>query len=710
VGAVREPPSPSREESLATMKRATQFMVEKVATRGGYVWNYLPDLSRRWGEMEARDTMIWIQPPGTATMGHLYLDAYHATHDDYYYHAAEQVADALIWGQHPSGGWNYIVDFGGDRSLREWYDTVGKNGWRLEEFQHYWGNATFDDAGTMDSAKLLLRLYVEKRDPKYKPALDKAIQFVLDSQYPIGAWPQRYPHVDGGSLHGLPDYTSYLTFNDDVAAENIDFLVMCYQALGDSRVLDPINRAMNAFLVTQQGQPQPGWALQYTPDLRPSGARSYEPKALATHTTATNIGLLLRFYRLTGDTKFLARIPEALDWLDGLRLPPGVAPQGRTHPTFIALGTNKPIYVHREGSNVVNGRYFFDDNPKNTIGHYSSFRPIDVAGLRKQYEQAKALTPEQATKDSPLKTKAGASDLPRYFAVAGPRNAPVPAAVVADLNKEGYWPTKLGTTSHPYKGDGSPTPAAGNFATTHVGDDSDTSPYPDDTLVGISLEGFIRNMSVLITSLEAPSSSVQSAQPVVWTIDNVDRIGGHAVERIGSPRVVQTPIGAAVEFNGASDGLLVDNNPLQGLSRFTLEAIFEPAADGTLEQRFVHMQENGSENRALIELRLLPNKTWYLDTFLRYGEAQLALIDKNATHPAASWHVASLTYDGHTQTHYVDGVKELEGTVSITPLGAGKTSLGVRQNRISWFKGRIRTVRVTPDVLPPDQLLKKPAS
>ena len=79
-----------------------------------------------------------------------------------------------------------MVDFAGDASLREWYDTVGKNAWRLEEFQHYWGNATFDDAGTAEASKFLLRLYVEKRDPKYKPALDKAIAFVLDSQYPHG--------------------------------------------------------------------------------------------------------------------------------------------------------------------------------------------------------------------------------------------------------------------------------------------------------------------------------------------------------------------------------------------------------------------------------------------------------------------------------------------------------------------------------------------
>ena len=80
------------------MRRATQFMVEKVAYRGGYLWNYLPDMSRRWGEMEARETMIWLQPPGTSSMGHVFLDAYHATGDEYYYRAAEQVGAALIFG------------------------------------------------------------------------------------------------------------------------------------------------------------------------------------------------------------------------------------------------------------------------------------------------------------------------------------------------------------------------------------------------------------------------------------------------------------------------------------------------------------------------------------------------------------------------------------------------------------------------------------
>ena len=497
-------PAPTRAEVTATMKKATTFMVETVAHKGGYVWAYLPDLSRRWGEIEARSTQIWIQPPGTPTMGHLFLDAYHATKDEFYYQAAEQVAGALIWGQHPAGGWNYVVDFAGERSLRDYYETVGKNAWRLEEFQHYYGNATFDDGGTADASKFLLRMYVEKLDPKYKPALDRAIRFVLDSQYPIGTWPQRYPEVVGDTPAGQKPYASYHTFNDDVAGENIDFLLMCYQVLGDDRVVDPILRAMNSFIVMQQGQPQPGWGLQHGPDMKPAGARSYEPKALATHTSARNIEQLINFYRLTGETKFLARIPEALDWLEKLKLPAGVAPQGRTHATFIEIGTNEPLYVHREGSNVVSGRYFVDKNPANTLGHYSSFRAIDTARLRAEYEAARALSPAELAKTSPLAPGAGARPLPMYFAVTPPRGAVQAADVIKALNAEGYWPSKLGMNTHPFKADSTAVVAPGNFATTNVGDESDTSPFRDDTLIGISLDTYIRNMGVLITQLDKP--------------------------------------------------------------------------------------------------------------------------------------------------------------------------------------------------------------
>jgi hypothetical protein len=67
--------------ALSALKHAALYMDDVVSHRGGYVWSYAPDFSRRFGEMEAYHTMCWLQPPGTASVGHLYLDAYHATRD-----------------------------------------------------------------------------------------------------------------------------------------------------------------------------------------------------------------------------------------------------------------------------------------------------------------------------------------------------------------------------------------------------------------------------------------------------------------------------------------------------------------------------------------------------------------------------------------------------------------------------------------------------
>ena len=511
--------APDRDAILATMKRASRFMTDEASVGGGYVWSALPDFSRRWGELEASPTMIWVQPPGTATMGHLFLDALHATGDAWYYEAARSAADALVRGQHPSGGWNYVIDTAGEDSLRRWYETFGANAWRTEEFQRYDGNATFDDAGTAEASQLLLRLYLEKRDRKYRAPLERAIAFVLDSQHKSGGWPQRWPAVSDGGLHGHADYTGYLTFNDDVAGENIKFLIFCYQTLGEKRLLPAIHRAMDCFLACQQPAPQAAWGLQHYPDtLKPAAARTYEPEAFATHTTASNIEALFSFYRLTGDAKYLARIPEALDWLESVRLPVPLRRDGREFPTFVQPGTNKPLYVHRRGSNVVNGAYYADGNPADTVVHYSSFRAVDVPRLRAEHARFTAMPPAEAARGSPLLSKSGSAPLPKYFTLAdvavsdmtsdATRTRDVsPAAVaklIGSLNDRGYWPTPLKAVSNPWIGPGSKDVAPGEFRLTRVGDASDTSPYITDyPVLGVSTGEYIKNMGAFIEALDA---------------------------------------------------------------------------------------------------------------------------------------------------------------------------------------------------------------
>jgi hypothetical protein len=361
----------------------------------------------------------------------------------------------------------------------------------------------------------MLRMYLEKRETRFRPALDKVIEFILDSQYPVGGWPQRFPHRPAWQHHGLPDYTSFITFNDDVAAENIVFLLMVWQTLGDRRMLGAIARGMDCFVRAQQKQPQPGWGLQHTvAGLKPASARTYEPRAFASHSTAANVGLMMDFYELTGDRKFLARLPEAIEWLESIRLPPSVDAKRRC-PTFVAVGSNHPMFIHRHGSNVANGAYFVDQNPHGTIAHYSSFRSIDVDQLRSRLGRLDRENVVELTGRSALKRDRRA--LPGYFTLSPvglaelnattPTRQSQPAAadaqqVIDDLDAQGRWLTPLKTTSNPYVRDSSAEPSLGDYAQTYVGDQTDTSPYPRPTpSVGISTEVFVHNMGILTRSL-----------------------------------------------------------------------------------------------------------------------------------------------------------------------------------------------------------------
>src|SRR5690606_6972876 len=155
--------------------------------------------------------------------------------------------------------------------------------------------------------------------------------------------------------------------------------------------------------ITQQGNPQAGWGQQYDMDLQPAHARTYEPPALLPGRTYTNAMLLLRFYEFTGDRRFLSRVPDAIQWLEDSRLPASQTEGGKyTHPTFVEIGTNKPIYAHRKGTGVKDGHYWWDYNDENQLAHYGGKGNVNVERLKQEYQRVNALTPEEATENSPL--------------------------------------------------------------------------------------------------------------------------------------------------------------------------------------------------------------------------------------------------------------------------------------------------------------------
>ena len=174
---------------------------------------------------------------------------------------------------------------------------------------------------------------------------------------------------------------------------------------------------------------------------------------------------------------------------------------------------------------------------------------------------------------------------------------------------------------------------------------------------------------------------------------------------LGNPKIIDSPYGKAVEFNGVDDAIFLDSNPVKGLSQFTVEVLMRPDANGLTEQRFFHLGFSDSD-RLLLETRLTEDNKWYLDTFIATGDSSQPLIDPAKTHPTGKWFSVALVVDNGKMSNYINGVLELEGKMNLIPFNAGTTSIGVRQNKICWYKGAFYKFRITPELLTPDKFLK----
>lgn len=194
---------------------------------------------------------------------------------------------------------------------------------------------------------------------------------------------------------------------------------------------------------------------------------------------------------------------------------------------------------------------------------------------------------------------------------------------------------------------------------------------------------------------------------IVWTIDNLQSIGGHATEVSGNPQAVEIDGRRAVMFDGDGDRLLVDSNPLAGAEAFTIEIVFRAndVFPANHEPRFFHIEDAANPDRRItIELRLNANRQWYLDAFIKSETSRHTLIDESLVHPVGQWAHAAITYGDRVFKSYVNGIEELSAEVEYLPISASaKSSIGARMNRVHWFNGAVAAVGVTHAVLPPEK-------
>ena len=189
---------------------------------------------------------------------------------------------------------------------------------------------------------------------------------------------------------------------------------------------------------------------------------------------------------------------------------------------------------------------------------------------------------------------------------------------------------------------------------------------------------------------------------VTWTAD----CHPATLEVSGSPRLIPTPLGPALEFDGKGDGIWLDSVPVAGLEECTIEMIFKPYGGSEFEQRYFHIGESAGP-RVMMELRMNPDDRWYLDSFFYLDdERKKTLLDTEKTHPADKWYNITYILGKDGTKSYVDGVLECSDSFPYEPgVNTGMTSLGVRLNKVCWFKGAILKIRFTPKQLRPKEFL-----
>jgi PelA/Pel-15E family pectate lyase len=298
--------------------------------------------------------------------------------------ALKAARNILTW-QVADGGWSKNIDMvRNPRAPGDLYDADNENRFPdpadfdkpADPSWHY--IATLDNDATWMQIHFLARvttaLIAAHRDADAAPfrtSVEKGVEYLLNSQYPNGSWPQVWP-LEGG-------YHDAITINDDAMLHTIEILHGVATGSAEYKFLPPafkrsagpaIERGIDCLLKLQivENGTKTAWAQQYDPlTLEPTSARNYEMAAL---TSDESFPIVEFFMSLPNPTSAeVAAVHAACAWFTrveifGYRFGSGnffadrSSPEGRklvavagAGPIWARcyqIGTDRPIFGDRD--------------------------------------------------------------------------------------------------------------------------------------------------------------------------------------------------------------------------------------------------------------------------------------------------------------------------------------------------------------------------
>jgi PelA/Pel-15E family pectate lyase len=273
-----------------------------------------------------------------------------------------RIADNLLLYQFPSGGWPKNID------MAEELNDAQKV--QLKAINHL-DSSTIDNSATYTQLRYLAKVYSATKLDRFKSSFLRGFDYLLQSQYANGGWPQFYPLREG--------YYSHITFNDDAIVGVMSLLKDVFTGKPDFTFVDSQRRGRSQTAVgkgigcilkcqIRVNSVLTAWCAQHDEhDFSPAKARTYELPSLSGAECVGIIEFLIGIENPSEEIK--TSVQAAVSWfskvkISGIRIavvddtlgPMGknrVVVQDRSAPPmwarFYEIGTNKPFFCSRDG-------------------------------------------------------------------------------------------------------------------------------------------------------------------------------------------------------------------------------------------------------------------------------------------------------------------------------------------------------------------------
>jgi PelA/Pel-15E family pectate lyase len=292
---------------------------------------------------------------------------------------ARRIAEAVLSYQTPAGAWSKNVDY--RRGPRQ----PGQSYYSTQSWSYI---GTFDNDATTDEMVFLARVHEAQGGDGFRDAILRGLEYVFQSQFPNGCWPQVYP-LQGG-------YHDAATYNDE-AMPNILHLLrdvgrgrfLYVPAATRQRADAAVRQGVECVLASQvvvDGR-LTVWGQQHDPlTLAPVAARAYEHASLTAGESVDVVEFLMQLE--SPDARVIRAVHAAAEWfrenaIHGFdyRHPELVEqPGGVVWARFYELGSNRPIFSNRDGQILYNWHELDEERRRG----YAWYR-TNPAGLLRRY-------------------------------------------------------------------------------------------------------------------------------------------------------------------------------------------------------------------------------------------------------------------------------------------------------------------------------------